>query len=251
MRKYIQKMAGQSSSSPLLIIFPHSGGDPNSYRMLAKILEPYAEVWGICYPGRSYRFQEDFALSVPEIVSELADEFEGASGRSLVLFGHSLGGIIAYEFAKHLETRALHLQHLVISAVKSPDNFVAATPFPIEDDVELLSWIRNVGGLPAALMADHDMFQLYLEIIRADLNIYNSYQESNPHGLLMVPLTCFHGLNDSLCSGELMTSWGGRTRGEMTTRSFPGGHFYIGENIDEVATCLRKIILSNLAEVAV
>jgi len=245
MKQYLWPLRTEPQTGDVaLVIFPHSGGDPNSYRALAKQLSGSINVYGVCYPGRGPRHAEPFAVAVGDIAEGLHGEFAALKESRVVFFGHSLGGLIAYESSLRFASQHGSLSQLIVSGVKSPEHIPHDSTFGRLDSQTLQDRLREIGGLPEVLRRDPDMLAMYLKIIRADLALYNQYAETQTEPApLQLPLRCFHGDADPLCPREKAGDWQKRTTGQFEHHVFAGDHFYIAQSVDLVAKKLAEVIL--------
>lgn len=112
-----------------LITFHWVGGNGFAFRPWKKDLPEDIEIISMMMPGRLSRRNEPFVENVNEVVSHLVTSMQvlGYTGNSndhppTVFFGHSYGGIIAYELAIQLQDqKLLTLAHLVISSTNCPE----------------------------------------------------------------------------------------------------------------------------------
>lgn len=89
-----------------VLCFPHAGGGTATYRSWAPLASEL-EVWAVALPGREHRFGEPATSSVRERVARIADDCLEELGAALpvVLFGHSMGALLAFEVARELRRR--------------------------------------------------------------------------------------------------------------------------------------------------
>jgi surfactin synthase thioesterase subunit len=72
-----------------------------------------------------------------------------------------------------------------------------------------------------------------LPLLRDDLRLAETYRAS-PGPALRCPLTAFGGLQDPLTTEAGLDRWRDTTLGPFTIRLFPGGHFYLHEDTDQL-----------------
>src|SRR5205823_943244 len=77
-----------------LYCLPHSGGSAGEYVRWSDGL-PGVEVWGVQLPGRGQRVGEPPLTRMPALVAALVASVPFRP--PFALFGHSLGGLVAYE----------------------------------------------------------------------------------------------------------------------------------------------------------
>ncbi|WP_113700762.1 thioesterase II family protein [Nonomuraea lactucae] len=211
--------------------FPHSGGSAGEYLRWSGAF-PGVELWGVQLPGRGGRHAEPPLTSMAQVVSALVSEVE--FGVPFVLFGHSLGALIAYETAIALRERGLpQPAGLCLSAYGAPHLHEPGTDLTGLDGPALVEAIeREHGPLPGHVADDPELLELMLPVLRADLTIVSTYRHT-PAEPLACPLVVLGGEGDRE-TGERLTAWGRYTTGPCRVRTFPGDHFYFRERLDDV-----------------
>ena len=93
-----------------------------------------------------------------------------ATGRRLGplrLFGHCMGAVVAFEFARDRRAQGVEVSALWVSASEAPST-VAASPALPTAEVEILAEMVDLGGTDPQLLADDDFVELLLMAVRAD-----------------------------------------------------------------------------------
>lgn len=209
-----------------LICFPHAGGGATTFREWPAGLPPEIEVWAAQLPGREVRIRETPLASVSAAVPPLADGARELFEGPFALYGHSMGALLAYELARHLEAVAnrspVHLFVAGRQAPHVPDERKCLADLP---DAELIEELRQLNGTPAAILENQEMLQLMLPTIRADFALVESYRwEAGQR--LRCPLTAMAGLEDSSARPSGLDAWQEQTSAAFKRRMFPGGHFF-------------------------
>jgi surfactin synthase thioesterase subunit len=209
---------------PVRVCLPQAGSGCGVFRSWQDVLDDVTVV-GVQLPGREARFMDpppdSFAAAVAEIVAELVSTVP--SGQSIVLFGHSLGGLLAYEV-----TRALPGTHtpaaLVVAASKPPHlSGRVAGSMGADDGLEVLA------GMVAAKDMDPDVRELVMEILEQDVELSASYED--PGGApVPCPLHAWGGEDDEIVTEEHLGGWSAYASGAFEARRFPGGHEFCVES---------------------
>ena len=100
MTSWLLRRSRRPSATHRLYCFPYAGGSPGVYLPWERQL-PELEVWGVLSPGRGKRFDEPPIERVPALVRALLAEAEFRP--PYLLFGHSLGALLAFETARALQ----------------------------------------------------------------------------------------------------------------------------------------------------
>jgi medium-chain acyl-[acyl-carrier-protein] hydrolase len=159
------------------------------------------------------------------LIHTLADELKPYLQPPFAFFGHSLGGIIAYELCRELRRRKEPIaNHLFVSAVAAPDLGYCRPLHKLPDD-ELAQEISQLGGTPRAVLEDLGMRDMVLSLVRVDLKLLETrtYVDEAP---LNCPITAFGSASDTRTSMDELKAWQRHTSQAFRLQEFPGGHFY-------------------------
>ncbi len=152
-------------------------------------------------------------------------------------FGHSMGASIGFELARHLR-RQLGLEplHFFASARRAP-HLAGSTARYRLSDAQLIDALRVMGGTPETVLQDVELMQMLLPIVRADLELIETYV-GEPGPPLRCPITAFHGLADDEVSPPAIDAWREHTSGPFALHSFDAGHFFLGSHREQI---LRRV----------
>ncbi|KAM7443618.1 hypothetical protein ABFA07_007694 [Porites harrisoni] len=232
--KWLRCVHRQQNSQVRLICFPWAGGGAAFYGNWGKKFTREIEVYGVCLPGRESRFSEPFKTDWESLVKDICQDVQGIlREKPFALWGHSLGGGICFEVARHLKLQHnLQPVHLLISSASAPQ--VPRTVLDVSglSDDDLIQKIRNWGGTPKVLTEDKDMMKIAARVLRADLTLLQNYRfETNNSIVLNCPVTCFDGSTDL----HDQDGWAELMHGPFNRHILPGGHFYFMEGDNETS----------------
>jgi len=186
----------------------------------------------VCYPGREGRFAEPFATDWDALAEDAIDAVSTAIDRPYVLFGHSMGGWMAFDLATRIEQAGLPSPDLmVISSCNAPDRGVTERDRFISDDrsdEEVLGWMRTSDVVPNDVLADPDLTQMALDLVRADARVRDSYRYRDTGGTRL-PVHVLYGAEDAVIDEGAPAAWQGVCHGQFNLTVLPGGHFYTPE----------------------
>jgi medium-chain acyl-[acyl-carrier-protein] hydrolase len=235
-------------SQPRLYCFPNAGAGAASFATWRRLAPSGVAVCPVQLPGRAERFRESpydrVDPLVNELVSVLGDQFSGP----YVLFGHSLGALVAFETVHRL--RAIGGQqpvHLFVSGREAPhlpNNRKLLANLPTD---ELLAELRHMGGTPDEVLRDKELMAALLPLLRADaaVNEVYHYRHTVP---LDIPLTVFGGYRDSRADEDHLRAWESLTSASFDIRMFPGGHFFINEYAQELLNIMVRPMAAALTD---
>jgi medium-chain acyl-[acyl-carrier-protein] hydrolase len=185
------------------------------------------EICPIHLPGRATRIAEQPLTSITAIIEALIPSLLPRLDRPFAFFGHSMGALISFELA-HLLRREHGLSpvHLFLSGRRAPHIPGSDEPgFDLPRD-EFLSLLRELKGTPEELLANAELFDLLLPMIRADFKAVQTYRHRATEPLQM-PVTVFGGLEDTGTTAPQLQEWRTYTKGGFSLWMLPGDHFFV------------------------
>lgn len=227
------------------IALHHAGGSAAGYHPLARELPADWEVLLLDLPGRGRRYAEAPHREMTGVVDEATRLIADQTGRPYVLFGHSMGAVVAVEVGRRLAVSHSAPAWVGVSgraAPTAPPPVVPVVPggrlSELADD-RLLAVLLSLGGTPRRLLEMPEMRAQFLRVARADLLAVDSYRAAPGRPPLPCPLTVFGGLTDPWAPLDHLPAWQAESRLPLRQCFFPGGHFYFQD--DAFARLAREI----------
>lgn len=210
-----------------LFCFPYSGADASIFVRWADSLPASLEVCPVQLPGRGARLSEKPFIDVHPLAEACAAGLLPWLDKPFALFGHSLGALVAFELARFLRRRhGLEPFHLIASGCGAPQLPERETNMHHLPDAEFIEALRRLQGTPEAVLADPELRELVLPILRADFTICETYQYRE-EGPLACPISAYGGLRDAYVGRDRIEAWRKQTTGAFSARLFPGDHFFL------------------------
>jgi surfactin synthase thioesterase subunit len=206
----------------------------------------FVELCAVRLPGREARISETAYSNYRDLIQEMADALLEDCDIPYAIFGHSMGAVLAYEFAHELKRRgAPEPVGMFLSGRVAAHLELAAKPLhelPLEDFIREIG--LRYGELPQEVLADREMLEFYLPILRADLRLIETYRyEVKPS--LRCPILVAGGLEDQSIWSEGLEAWKEHTTGSFDVLRYEGGHFYLaGPAKEHLLQMLRNKLIS-------
>ncbi len=229
-----------------MFCFPYAGGGASIYRGWASSLPADLEVCPVQLPGRESRLRDQPFSSTEPMVPAVLDALRPYMDLPFVFFGHSMGGLIAFELSRQLRRRGHALPlHLFVSGRRPPQLPPREEPIHGLPEPEFLKRLRELNGTPEEVLQHEELMRLLIPLLRADfaVNETYTYAEEEPFDL---GISAFGGLGDDEVTREDVEAWRQQTRGRFRMRMLPGHHFFIHGAKDLVLEAVSR----DLAEIA-
>jgi len=210
-----------------LFCFPYAGGNASLFRTWWNNLPTTIEVCPVHLPGRGPRLSEPPFKRLLSMVETLIPALRPHLDQPFAFFGHSMGALIAFETARHLQ-KAHNVEpvHLFISGSNPPQlQKNKRVTYDLPDD-QFIKELQRLNGTPQAVLEHSELLDFMMGQLRADFEVVETYSYvSGP------PLSCgisvFGGLGDGETSRERLTHWQKQTTGPFFLSMLPGDHFFL------------------------
>ena len=243
-----QRWLIQFRRNPLAVVqlfcFPYAGVGASAFFPWVNELSATVEVLSVQLPGRESRIREKPLDELSEIVPLLADAIRTRVDRPFAFFGHSMGALLAFEVARHLQKTAFPGPvHLFASARRAPHRLDGRPQIHHLPDREFLEALRKRWqGIPAAVLHEPELLQLVMSGLRADMAVIETY--TYIHGeSLTCPISVYAGEDDSDIERDDLLAWRELSSGVFRLRMFPGNHFFIRNQYQRVIRAVIEDLL--------
>lgn len=195
-------------------------------------------------PGREKRRLEPPFVRMEPLIQSLCDALTQFLDLPFALFGHSLGALMAFETARELRRRGLGTPlRLLVSAHAAPQIPRLAEPIHRLPEPEFVDeLIRRYDAIPSVILADRDLMEMFMPVLRADLEILETYTYG-PGPPLACPISAFGGVLDSTVARNHLEAWQRQTSSSFRMRLFSGSHFFLKESRPEVMAAICNDLL--------
>jgi medium-chain acyl-[acyl-carrier-protein] hydrolase len=230
-----------------LFCIPFAGGSASFYDGWLASAPPWLQVCPIELPGRGWLSSEPLPISLSKLAHEISSALYRYTDVPYAIFGHSMGALLAYEVASHLESSGrLQLRRLFVSGSRAP--FVSHKEPRVSDlpDAEFWEHIRDLQGTPEEILAQPDLIELLLPVLRSDFALCEQYRLQHAY-FLQAPVTALSGEQDKRTLIKDVQMWGRLTTGGFRCLEFSGGHFFLKESESAVISAVCNELAAPLS----
>jgi medium-chain acyl-[acyl-carrier-protein] hydrolase len=225
--RWLPKTHSSSQKGLGLFCFPYAGGGASLFRDWVGALGGTVEVCPVQFPGREGRFQEPAFTRLVTLVDSLVDSLDPHLDRPFALFGHSLGALVAFEFARRLRVDGRPgPAHLFASGCRAPQVARAEPWVHTLPDTVFRDEMRRLGGTPPEILDDHELMDLLLPTLRADFALYETYVYADDRPLTC-PFSVLGGRDDDMIRRSNLDAWRAQTTAPFRRHILPGSHFFL------------------------
>jgi surfactin synthase thioesterase subunit len=236
----------ESSEASLLLLFPHAGAGASAYRTLSKVTAANFNVIIFQYPGRQDRASEPTLPTLGDIAAGAFAEFESSDHNREVpihTFGHSMGAVVSFEFARLAEAAGLNVHQLTVSSAVAPCNIADKPALPTDDDA-VLAHMGALDGTNSAVMGNLDVMRMALPVMKGDYQAFNAYKCAGDVKVA-ARIHSIGGDQDPMITMRDLYGWGKHTD-ELDVTLFDGGHFFLNTQTEALA----ELLAANAARAA-
>lgn len=221
-----------------LYCFSYAGGGAHAFMPWQTALGPEIELVAIQMPGRGSRISEPPVQAMLPLIEALAEVIAEENDTPFAFFGHSLGGLVAFELARYCSSHRMAMpKHLIVSGCAAPQHRRLLRRLHDLPDAALIQALVDYNGTPPEILANQELMALLLPMIRADFKIGECYLYQAGEKL-SIPISVYAGTRDQNVSSA--QKWADETSLLCQVHSFEGDHFFIHAQRDAVVACLKS-----------
>jgi surfactin synthase thioesterase subunit len=219
-----------------LYCFAHAGAGVGCFHRWPALAGPGTEIVPLPLPGRESRRREPRITGRDQLLAGFLDVFRGRSPDQgpFALYGHSLGGLVAYTLARVLADKGLPQPEFVaLGATPPPDAAPALIDAADAPAGELLRLLADLGPLPdrGAIEPGGVWHRAVLPVLRDDLRLAAALRAAavgpSTGGPLEVPLLVLGGADDPAVRSEALAGWRRWSTAPVALRTVAGDHFFV------------------------
>lgn len=226
-----------------LFIFPHAGGSARSYAPFARAFTSPVRRIAVQYPGHADRHDVPDIDSIPALANDVYEMLATRTNPdgSVAFFGHSMGGLIAFEVTRRFEANGKTIAALFLSAAPAPGHGGYQELYESTDG-QLLKMVADLTGTDTEFIGDR-----FGATILRTLRNYGAITEYNcpPGTTVSCPIYAYAAADDAAVSYDRVAAWSAFTTAAFDVRVVSGDHFFVTEKVDEVVGDIEQRLLSH------
>ncbi|MFE0775941.1 thioesterase II family protein [Streptomyces sp. NPDC058861] len=215
-----------------LVCFAHAGAGVSAFRRWRELSGGALEPRPWLLPGRHGRRREPRVTGRAALLDDLRPFLDDPPTGPYVLYGHSLGGMIAHTLTRALYEAGAPLPRLLAVGACPPPHAPLGLPRAADaPDGELVRFLDSFGAAPPGAVPGDLWHRKVLPVLRDDLRLAADLRAAalvpSAAGPPPVPVLAVAGTEDALATPDDLAGWSRWTTGRFVRRTVPGGHFFV------------------------
>lgn len=233
--KSVVQVLRKANTPKQMVMFPFGGGSGYSFAGLIDEIDKDTEIIVINPPG--HLFNEGKPLESIESMAYLySKELRSFLKDNCLLFGHSIGGLVAYEICKDLE-KQIHFKRMIISSVNPPHCVMDDVDLHAEMDTPtLIKKCAELGGIPMIFKEEPELLEMFIAGLRADLKSLEKYSSEKRKNTekLKTSASVLYSDKDYIVDASKLQEWKYYLDCSDFVK-FSGDHFYLFDEANRKA----------------
>ncbi|MFL5245248.1 MAG: SDR family NAD(P)-dependent oxidoreductase [Gemmataceae bacterium] len=232
---------GRSDAPTRLICFHSMGTGASLFTKF--LMEPPADydILAVQTPGRENRIAEPVGDNIDSLADYIVPHLLPLFDRPVVIWGHSFGGIVAWEVIRRLRDRhQCEPAHFVVTGTTTPRGIekwksreVLLKGMVADNDLEYLMSISRY-------VDDPEFFKAIRDPMRRDFPLLASYR-FEPMSPLRCPISAFAARQDDFAYIDEIREWSHHTESDFELIEVDGDHWFLNRNRDLLKAKLCEI----------
>jgi surfactin synthase thioesterase subunit len=227
----------KSTATIRMFCLPYAGGNAEFYLPWKNLVPDWIDLCPIQLAGRSYRLNEICVDNFYDLAEELLSIIEQYPNKKIVLYGHSMGSVLAYEIAVRMKKKPILI---CLTGGDAPREWIGKNFYTNLSDQEMMNWMTENYGYSAADDPEMKNYLLpFVHKLRKDLQICENYETTEM--AYNHPVIVAGAKDDPLCKSDL-NLWKQYCPNSEVIYFENGGHFFNRVHADELVSIITKKI---------
>ena len=225
----------------VLYTIPFAGGSSLSYAGWNKYLSSDIELMNLDYSGHGKRIGEGLISNFDDVVCDILNQIKDSlNNRKFLIYGHSMGGMVAY-YTSHILQDKFHIipELTFIGACSSPNNFSRGRKRYTYD--EIVNQMLDDNRITPKIVQTEEFNKQIYPIIENDYNMLCRQFDVFSDNMLMSRSVCLYGLRDNTIAFSEVREWSKYIlRGEY--RSIDDDHYFNENSAKAVCNIINSAV---------
>lgn len=228
-----------------LFCFPYAGGSSAVYRPWKQYAMGF-DLISVELSGRGKRMHEPLYANLHDATDDLYEwiSSQTADHTSYALFGHSLGGLLAYELAQTIRQHGgKQPEHVFISGRGAPNiKRNEDKKYHLMNEEEFKKEVIGLGGTPPEFFNYPELTNLFLPLLRNDFRLAETDLSDRVVNPFDYDITVFLGKEDHEITPQQVDAWKVHSKGTCTFHYFPGSHFFLHDEVQRITNIIGNVL---------
>lgn len=210
-----------------LFCLPYAGGSSHIYYEWKHKLASDIEVIPIEYKGHGRFYGDKFYDSIDDASSDICQKITAKIEGEYVIYGHSLGSILAFETTyKLLHSGCRMPNKLILAGIRPPHLIYKDKKYTHLSKEEFMKKVIMMGQTSQEVLDNQELLDYSYEILFADFKIIEMYNPQHLPFKLDIPIVVLAGDRDEEAPEEDMREWSIYTSKTAKLYILEGNHFF-------------------------
>ena len=226
-------------SEKVCVFIPFAGGSGLSFETLRRAVGTYMPVIGVTYTGRYQKNVTQAPGTVDAMANEVIALIDSLAASEVIIFGYSLGAIVAYEVARRQHEFGPRLIKLVVAACRAPRVFSCAQVTLDDTEEVFIQTVSRFGAIPDFMLKHSAAKNRMLPSLIKDFQAAALYRHV-PGAPLDVPMMVLGGSEDPFAPVQDVMAWKEHSHNFVCLEFFEGNHFFLTQHIPAITKMITE-----------
>ena len=220
-----------------LICFHDAGGNASLYSGWEEKLSEHIQLVTVELPGRSQTASMAPFTQMKQAIHIIADAVMNVMDKPAIFFGHSMGGLVAFEVTRELRRRfAKQPIQLIVS---STPQLASYDRQHLDHNVNDQTLMQRFPHLSESAIPDQELREILIKLIRNDLTLLSTY-EYDFAPPLDLDIIAIHGKDDATVTENQVKLWKNESTLKFKFIQREGDHHYLRSCTDFVTGLINN-----------
>ncbi|GAA4271390.1 alpha/beta fold hydrolase [Aquimarina gracilis] len=230
-----------------LFLLHFAGGNCYSYDFLRNDLKSKIDFYALELPGRGKRYKENLLLSKEDAIMDYVKQIKNLRNKTpYIIFGHSMGAILGFSVANHMEKEGDPPVSLVVSGHSGPrikekdqeEDNTKKKKYHLMNDRDFKERLRKMGGMPDEILENSELYNFFAPVLRADFAILE--KGKSPENKVKIDSSIYAIMGDQEKNVENIENWKEFTKSGFRSQILKGNHFFINNHSKKIANIITN-----------